>query len=109
MSWIYLILAGFFEIGWAFGMKIYQTTSNKILCIILTGISLILSGFFLWLSQKTIPISTSYLVWTGIGAIGTVLIGIIVFKDSCNFWRLVSVFFIIIGIVGLKLAENFEN
>jgi quaternary ammonium compound-resistance protein SugE len=105
MSWIYLFLAGFFEIGWAFGMKMYQTTSNKITCIILTGIALILSGFFLWLSQKTIPISTSYLVWTGIGAIGTVLIGILIFNDSYNIWRLLSICFIIIGVLGLKLAE----
>jgi quaternary ammonium compound-resistance protein SugE len=106
MSWIYLLLAGFFEIGWAFGMKMYQTTSYKITCIILTGISLILSGLFLWLSQKTIPISTSYLVWTGIGAIGTVLIGIIVFKDSCSLWRLVSISLVIFGIIGLKFAES---
>ena len=106
MSWFYLILAGFFEICWAFGMKMYQTTSHKISCIVLTGISLILSGFLLWLSQKTIPIGTSYIVWTGIGAVGTVLIGIFFFKDSYNIWRLLSISFIIAGIIGLKLVEN---
>lgn len=106
MSWFYLILAGFLEISWTYGMKMYQTTSHKIYCIVLTGISLILSGFFLWMSQKTIPIGTSYIVWTGIGAVGTVLIGIFFFKDSYNVLRLLSIFFIIIGIIGLKLVEN---
>jgi quaternary ammonium compound-resistance protein SugE len=106
MSWIYLLFAGFFEIGWAFGMKMYQLTSNKVTCILLTGISLMLSGFFLWLSQKTIPIGTSYIVWTGIGAVGTVLIGIFVFKDSCSFWRIVSISLVIFGIIGLKLVEK---
>jgi quaternary ammonium compound-resistance protein SugE len=106
MSWFYLILAGFFEIAWAFGMKLYETTSNKILCIILTGISLILSGFFLWMSQKTIPIGTSYIVWTGIGAVGTVLIGVFIFKDSCSLWRIFSISLVIFGIIGLKLADG---
>ncbi len=106
MSWIYLILAGIFEFAWSFGMKIYATTSHKILCIILTGIALISSGFFLWLSQKTIPIGTSYIVWTGIGAVGTVLIGIFIFKDSCSILRMISISLVIFGIIGLKLAEN---
>ena len=105
MSWIYLIFAGFFEIAWAFGMKFYQTTNHKTMCIILTGTSLILSGLLLWLSQKTIPIGTSYIVWTGIGAVGTVLIGIFFFKESYNVWRILSISFIIIGIIGLKLAD----
>lgn len=105
MSWIYLILAGFFEIGWGYSMKMYQTSENKAFYIVSTGICLIFSGLLLWLSQKSIPISTSYLVWTGIGAVGTVLIGIFIFKDSCSILRLLSISLIIIGIFGLKWVE----
>ena len=106
MSWFYLILAGFFEICWAFGMKMYQTTSHKISCIVLTAISLILSGFLLWLSQKTIPIGTSYIVWTGIGAVGTVLVGILVFNEPATFFRLLFITTLIGSIVGLKVVSH---
>lgn len=64
-----------------------------------------LSGYFLWLSQKSIPIGTAYSVWTGIGAVGTFLIGIIFFKDSYDWLRLISFFLIVLGIIGLKLTN----
>ncbi|HRR07751.1 MAG TPA: SMR family transporter [Rhodothermales bacterium] len=73
MSWIYLILPRIFKIGWPLGLKLSQTMPSKILGIIIAVISMSLSGVFLWLAQKTIPTGTAYIVWTGIGAIGTSL------------------------------------
>ncbi|MCX6152616.1 MAG: multidrug efflux SMR transporter [Candidatus Kapabacteria bacterium] len=104
MNWIYLILAGIFEVGWPLGMKLSQTMSSKIVGIIIAVISMALSVLFLWIAQKTIPIGTAYAVWTGIGAVGTLLVGIIYFGDSANIWRLLSATLIVIGIVGLKLS-----
>ena len=104
MGWIYLIIAGIFEVGWPVGFKLSQTTENKVLWIIFGICSMALSGLFLWLAQKEIPIGTAYAVWTGIGAIGTLLIGIFYFGDSASIWRLISAFLIIIGIIGLKLS-----
>ncbi|MCZ8167893.1 DMT family transporter [Flavobacterium sp.] len=105
MNWFYLILAGIFEIGWPLGLKLSQTMPSKIVGILIAVISMSLSGVFLWLAQKTIPIGTAYAVWTGIGAVGTLLIGIFYFGDSASFWRMFSALLIVIGIVGLKLAN----
>lgn len=104
MSWIYLILAGIFEIGWPLGLKLSQTSSSKFGGILLAIVSMSLSGAFLWLAQKIIPIGTAYAVWTGIGAVGTLIVGILYFGDSSNAWRLLSALFIVIGIVGLKIS-----
>jgi quaternary ammonium compound-resistance protein SugE len=103
MNWIYLIIAGVFEIGWPLGLKLSQTMSSKMPGILLAVVSMSLSGLFLWLAQKSIPIGTAYAVWTGIGAAGTLLIGILLFGDSAGLLRILSVFFIIIGVVGLKI------
>lgn len=105
MNWIYLILAGLFEIGWPLGLKLSQTMPSKLLGILIAIISISLSGALLWLAQKTIPIGTAYAVWTGIGAIGTLLIGVVFFGDSASIWKMLSVLLIVIGIVGLKLAN----
>lgn len=105
MKWIYLILAGIFEIGWPLGFKLSQTTSHKYLWIGIAVIAMTLSGYFLWCAQKTIPIGTAYAVWTGIGAVGTFLIGIVFFNDSASLFRMISVFLIIVGLVGLKLSH----
>ena len=105
MNWIYLIIAGLFEIGWPLGLKMSQTMPNKFTGILIAVVSMSLSGLFLWLAQKTIPIGTAYAVWTGIGAAGTFIMGIILYDDSANFWRIVSASFIVIGIVGLKLTH----
>ena len=105
MSWIYLIIAGIFEIGWPLGLKLSQTMPSKILGITLAVISMFLSGLFLWHAQKNIPIGTAYAVWTGIGAVGTLTVGILYFGDSASLWRMFSAFLIIVGIVGLKLAH----
>ena len=105
MNWIYLILAGFFEIGWPLGLKLSQTMPSKFLGILIAVISMSLSGALLWLAQKAIPIGTAYAIWTGIGAVGTLVIGIVFFGDSASIWRMLSALLIVIGIVGLKLAH----
>lgn len=105
MNWFYLILAGVFEIGWPLGLKLSQTMPSKILGILMAVISMIFSGLLLWVAQKTIPIGTAYAVWTGIGAVGTLLVGIIYFGDSASIWRMLSALMIVIGIVGLRMAH----
>lgn len=102
MAWLYLIIAGLFEIGWPLGFKLSQTTEQKFLWIFVGVISMATSGYFLWMAQKEIPMGTAYAVWTGIGAVGTFIIGIIFFKDPTNLMRLFSAGLIIIGVVGLK-------
>ena len=105
MAWIYLILGGVFEIGWPLGFKLADTfPQGRLMFIILSVISMALSGFFLYLAQRSIPIGTAYAVWTGLGAVGTLFIGILAFNDPAGFWRLFSAFLIIAGIIGLKLA-----
>jgi quaternary ammonium compound-resistance protein SugE len=105
MSWIYLVLAGLFEIGWPLGLKLSQTMSPKWPGFALAAASMGLSGYLLWMAQKEIPIGTAYAVWTGIGAVGTLLVGILFFGDSASVWRMLSALLIVAGIVGLKLAE----
>ncbi len=105
MGWIFLIIAGVFEIGWPLGFKLSQTTSHRILWIVFAVISMALSGFFLWHAQKSIPIGTAYAIWTGIGATGTLLIGIFFFNDPVSLGRMFFASLIIIGIVGLKFNQ----
>lgn len=105
MNWLYLFLAGIFEIGWPLGFKLSQTISLKAMWIIIAIISMGLSGFFLWQAQRSIPIGTAYAIWTGVGAVGTLIIGIVFFGDSASFFRLLSASLIVMGIVGLKLAS----
>lgn len=107
MNWIYLIIAGIFEIGWPLGMKFSQVTTipwMKHIWLAFSIITMGASGYFLYLAQKNIPIGTAYAVWTGIGATGAFIAGIIFFRDEITFWRIFSVFFIIIGIIGLRLS-----
>ncbi len=104
MSWIYLFVAAIFEIGWPLGFKLSQTTSHKFVWIVFAVVSMALSGLFLWMAQKNIPMGTAYAVWTGIGAAGTFLVGIWYFQDSASLLRILSVFLIIAGVVGLKLS-----
>lgn len=102
MAWLFLILGGIFEIGWPLGFKLASSTSHKFLFIAMSIVSMALSGYFLYLAQRSIPIGTAYAVWTGIGAIGTLTIGILFFNDSMGLMRLFSVLLIIMGIIGLK-------
>ena len=106
MAWILLIIAGLFEIGWPLGFKLASMHSKYFIWFIgLSILSMGLSGSFLYLAQKSIPIGTAYVIWTGIGAIGTVLLGILFFHDSANIFRLLFLSLILIGIVGLKLVH----
>lgn len=104
MTWIYLILAGIFEIGWAVGMK-YTDGFTKLVPSALTIGIMALSIYFLSLSIKTLPLGTAYAVWTGIGAIGTVIMGIFLFKDPVSFVRIFCLFLILAGIIGLKISS----
>jgi quaternary ammonium compound-resistance protein SugE len=105
MSWLVLILAGCFEIGWPLGLKISQATSARVSGIALAVVSMALSGALLWLAQKEIPLGTSYAVWTGIGAAGTFLVGILFFGDAGSPGRYFGVLLIVSGVVTLKLAH----
>ena len=106
MAWILLIIAGLFEIGWPLGFKLASMHSKYFIWFIgLSILSMGLSGYFLYLAQKSIPIGTAYVIWTGIGAIGTVLLGILFFHDSANIFRLLFLSLILIWIVGLKLVH----
>ena len=106
MAWILLIIAGLFEIGWPLGFKLASMHSKYFIWFIgLSILSMGLSGYFLYLAQKSIPSGTAYVIWTGIGAIGTVLLGILFFHDSANIFRLLFLSLILIGIVGLKLVH----
>ena len=108
MAWIYLILGGLFEMGWALGLKLSETMQVKvwgIWGILIAIFSMALSMFLLYIAQRSIPIGTAYVVWTGIGAVGTLLVGIFLFGDSAGFWRLFSAGLIVIGVIGLKIAH----
>ena len=105
-AWLYLIVAGLFEIGWPVGLKLAQTPGRLIVGVMVAVACMTASGAFLWLDQRDIPIGTAYAVWTGIGAAGTFAVGIAFYGDSASALRLVSVGLIIAGIVGLKLAHD---
>ncbi len=106
MQWILLICAGLLEIGWPLGFKLAGLHEKYFYHFIaLSVVSMGLSGFLLYLAQKSIPIGTAYVIWTEIGAVGTVLLGIFFFHDSTNLYRLLFVFLILTGVVGLKLVH----
>lgn len=104
MNWIALVAAGIFEIGWPLGLKMAQNgEGSKAGWILLAIVSMGISGALLFYAQKTIPIGTAYAVWTGLGAVGTLLVGITFFGDSASIFRLLSAVLIVAGIVGLKV------
>ena len=106
MAWIYLVIAGLFEIGWPLGLKMAQTMEGKQFTgLAIAVIAMGLSGFFLFSAQKDIPMGTAYAVWTGIGAAGTFILGIILYNDPIGILRIASVLLIIAGVIGLKLAH----
>ncbi len=104
MAWIYLLIAGIFEVSWAIGLKMSDGFSNVIISI-LTIIGMIASFYFLSLSLKNIPLGSAYAIWTGIGIIGTVILGTILFKEPFSLLKLICILFIISGITGLKLIS----
>lgn len=103
MGWIYLLGAGLSEIGWAVGLK-YTDGFSRTLPTVLTVLSMIVSLFLLGLALRTLPLGTAYAIWTGIGTIGTVVLGIVLFGDAASVLRIACVGLILAGIVGLKLA-----
>lgn len=105
MSWIVLFLAGLLEIGWAIGLK-YTDGFTKFWPTIGTVFSMIASFLLLGLALKDLPVGTAYSVWVGIGAVGTALLGILLFGESVNTLKLVSLGLICVGIAGLKLAHT---
>ncbi len=105
MHWIYLFIAGMFEISWAVGLK-FTHGFTHIIPSILTVIGMIASFYFLALALKHLPLGTAYAIWTGIGTIGTVVFGIILFKEPVTVMRLVCIALIISGITGLKLLTH---
>ncbi|KLE09949.1 quaternary ammonium compound efflux SMR transporter SugE [Aliarcobacter butzleri] len=103
MSWGILVLAGIFEIFWAVGLK-YTDGFTKLIPSLFTIVAMLVSFWLLSLSLKTLPLGTAYAVWVGIGTIGTVIAGIMLFGDSINIIRIISIAFIILGIIGLKIT-----
>ena len=103
MDWIILVLAGLFEVGWAIGLK-YTEGFTRLWPTVWTILAMLVSLWLLGIAMKSLPIGTAYSVWVGVGAAGTVILGIALFNEPANAFRLVSVALIIAGIVGLRLA-----
>lgn len=104
MSWVILFVAGLLEIGWAIGLK-YTDGFTKLWPTVGTVLSLAASFLLLGLALKTLPVGTAYAVWVGIGAIGTAVLGILLFNESTEMLKIVSLCLICAGIVGLKLTH----
>ena len=102
MDWLILIIAGLFESAWAIGMK-YSNGFTKLYPSLFVIITMALSVYLLSISLKTLPVGTAYAVWTGIGAVGTAILGIFLFDESKELIRVGFIFLIIIGIVGLRI------
>ena len=103
MAWIYLTVAGLFEIVWAIGLK-YTEGFSRLWPSFVTVLAMALSMVFLALSLKSLPVGTAYAIWTGIGAAGTVILGIVLFAEPATVLRLACVGLIVTGIIGLKIA-----
>lgn len=105
MSWLYLLLAGFSEVGWPVGLKMAQQGTTRMTGIIIAIAFMSVSGFFLWLAQREIPLGTSYAIWTGVGAAGTFFVGVLFYGDAASAGRFLGVSLIIAGIATLRLAH----
>ncbi len=103
IAWVYLLVAGLFEVVWAIGLK-YTEGWTRLWPSVGTVLAMSVSVFFLSLAMRELPVGTSYAVWTGIGAVGTVILGIILFAEPATAIRLGCVALILTGIIGLKLA-----
>ncbi len=103
MAWTILFLAGILEIGWAIGLK-YTDGFTKLVPTVLTGASMVASVVLLGIAVRTLPLGTAYAVWTGIGTVGTVILGIVLFAEPATAVRIGCIALIIAGIAGLKLT-----
>jgi|SRR5689334_1725475 quaternary ammonium compound-resistance protein SugE len=105
MTWVILFIAGLFEIGWAVGLK-YTDGFTRLWPTVATAVALVASMSLLGLALRTLPLGTAYAVWTGIGSVGTAVLGIVLFREPATAMRLACIGLIVVGIVGLKLAEG---
>ena len=105
MAWVYLIIAGLFECGWAIGLK-YTDGFTRLTPSLLTVAAMAISFWLLATAMKTIPVGTAYAVWTGIGAVGVAILGMVLFNESRELFRIISLLLIISGIIGLKLVSR---
>lgn len=108
MDWLFLIIAGFFEVGFASCLGKARQTAGFEMCCWYGGFALCLTISMVLLMKATqhLPIGTAYAVWTGIGAVGTVIVGIVIFKEPADFWRIFFLVTLIASIVGLKLVSH---
>ncbi len=104
MAWVYLVIAGLFEMGWAVGLK-YTEGFTRPLPTVLTGLAMLISVVLLGLALRELPVGTGYAVWTGIGTVGTALLGMYLFGDPATAGRLACIGLIVAGIAGLKLLS----
>jgi quaternary ammonium compound-resistance protein SugE len=105
MNWVILVVAGLFEVGWAIGLK-YTEGFTRLWPTVGTVLSMIVSLWLLGIAMKGLPVGTAYSVWVGVGSVGTVIFGILLFGEPVSAGRLISAGLIIAGIVGLKLAAG---
>jgi quaternary ammonium compound-resistance protein SugE len=105
VAWLQLAIAGLLEVGWAIGLK-YTEGFTRFWPSVFTAVAMIASIYFLALALRTIPVGTGYAVWTGIGAVGTAILGIVLFAESTAIARILSIVLIVAGIVGLKLSAD---
>lgn len=104
MAWLYLTLAGLFEIGWAVGLK-YTEGFSRLWPTVWTVVAMAISFVLLSLALRSLPMGTAYAVWTGIGAVGTAIVGIVLLNESADLARLGCIALIVAGIVGLKVVS----
>ena len=105
MAWISLVIAGLCEVGWAIGLK-YTEGFTRLWPTVWTVLAMVISLWLLGIAMKSLPVGTAYSVWVGVGAVGTVILGIVLLGEPANAARLISVALIIAGIIGLKLAAS---
>ena len=105
MNWAILVVAGIFEVGWAIGLK-YTEGFTKLWPSVWTVLAMIISLGLLGIAMKTLPVGTAYSVWVGVGAVGTVVLGIVLLGESASLARMISVGLIVAGIVGLKVSTH---
>jgi quaternary ammonium compound-resistance protein SugE len=103
MAWLILVLAGLFEVAWAIGLK-YTEGFSRLWPSVWTVLAMIVSLTLLGIAMKSLPLGTAYSVWVGVGAVGTVILGIVLFGEPANWGRLISIALILAGIIGLKLS-----
>lgn len=105
MAWMYLVFAGLLEIGWPVGLKMAQAPSTRLLGVAVALAFMAASGTLLFIAQRQIPLGTAYAVWTGIGAAGTFLVGVLVFGDPTSLTRYLGVALIVAGVAALKFGH----